>query len=102
MDVCYLFVCACCFTLQFHFCNCEDDCCASVNYTKKFCFNCIATCTLGYCVEPCPVKINLVKTFWQLYKKPCSQLATHNKLNWLLQDFDNSNLYMFYKQQGYL
>ena len=102
MDVCYLFVCACCFTLQFDFCNREDDCCASVNYTKKLCSNCITNCTLGYCVKPFPVKTNLVKTIWQLYKKTCSQLATHSKLICLLEDFDNCNFILYCKQQGYL
>jgi len=48
------------------------------------------------CVKPFPVKTNLVKTFWQLYKKPCT--ATHNKLKHLLRDFDNINLYLDFEQ----
>ena len=99
--VCYLIICVCCFRTTAHYhswCGSRVFCYANLNYARNLCSVCNTKCP-GYCVKPPTfVKRYLVKTFWQLYKKPCSQLATHNKLKYLLEDFDNSDLYHVFEK----
>ena len=98
---CYLLICVCCFRITAHahsWCGSPVYCYANPNYAINLCSVCNTKCS-GYCAKPPTfLKRQLIKTLWQSYKKPCSQLATHNKLEHLLRDFDNINLYLDFEQ----
>ena len=68
---------------------------------RKICSDCVTVNTPpGYCTRlPSFLEEKLIKTFWQWYKKPCSQLATHSKLTRVLKDFDNNNCFHNYEYE---
>ena len=77
----YLFVCSCCFDAMTLCVKNVDKNLMNVKRTFLKCSNCYKKCCLlGYCARPHDRKKKLLDTFLMLYKKPCSQLATHSKL----------------------
>jgi hypothetical protein len=75
-------------------------CYGNADYARKICSDCVTVNTPpGYCAQlPICLDRQLIKIFWQSYKKPCKQLATHTKLNRVLKDFDNGNCFHVYEQ----